>query len=185
MSLLFGRHRLCFLAPLALHHVPQSVSVTRALGVARKWANGRGFANRDIHVPNSPEKIKNGCQLHADYSRVSFVGFVYRCEEVRAKLYGVASAVQTRFSQAGTAGESVRDPCQWETKVFSELLAPEAASFVWTWGKKPRNSFMAEEYPVAPARMASLREKEKNGSSEKEKKGRGWFGKNKGVWLLC
>lgn len=38
---------------------------------------------------------------------------------------------------------------------------------------------MAEEYPVAPARMASLRDKEKNGSSDKEKKGR-WFGKNKG-----
>ena len=38
---------------------------------------------------------------------------------------------------------------------------------------------MAEEYPVAPARMASLREK--NGSSEKEKK-KGWFGKNKGVF---
>lgn len=42
---------------------------------------------------------------------------------------------------------------------------------------------MAEEYPlpVAPARMASLRDKEKNnGSAEKEKK-KGWFGKNKGV----
>jgi len=41
---------------------------------------------------------------------------------------------------------------------------------------------MAEEYPVAPARMASLREKDKNGSSEKEKKGRNWFGKNKGMF---
>lgn len=40
---------------------------------------------------------------------------------------------------------------------------------------------MAEEYPVAPARMASLRDKDKNGSSDKEKKGRGWFGKNKGM----
>jgi hypothetical protein len=39
---------------------------------------------------------------------------------------------------------------------------------------------MAEEYPVAPARMASLREK--NGSTDKEKK-RNWFGKNKGVCL--
>ncbi len=48
---------------------------------------------------------------------------------------------------------------------------------------------MADEHPVAPARMASLREKDKNGSSEKdkngssekEKKGRGWFGgKNRG-----
>lgn len=44
---------------------------------------------------------------------------------------------------------------------------------------------MAEDYPVAPARMASLRDKEKNGSNEKEKKGRGWFGKNKGVCVLC
>lgn len=42
---------------------------------------------------------------------------------------------------------------------------------------------MAEEYPVAPARMASLRDKDKNGS-EKEKKGRGWFGKNKGMGFL-
>ena len=42
---------------------------------------------------------------------------------------------------------------------------------------------MAEDYPVAPARMASLRDKEKNGSTEKEKKGRGWFGKNKGVYV--
>ena len=41
---------------------------------------------------------------------------------------------------------------------------------------------MAEEYPVAPARMASLREKDRNGSSEKEKKAKGrLFGKNKGV----
>lgn len=40
---------------------------------------------------------------------------------------------------------------------------------------------MAEEFPVAPARMASLREKDKNGSSEKEKKRGGWFGKNKGT----
>lgn len=45
---------------------------------------------------------------------------------------------------------------------------------------------MAEEYPVAPARMASLRDKDKNGSYEKEKKGRGWFGgKNKGVCKSC
>lgn len=42
---------------------------------------------------------------------------------------------------------------------------------------------MAEEFPVAPARMASLRDKDKNGS-EKEKKGRGWFGKNKGRDIL-
>ena len=39
---------------------------------------------------------------------------------------------------------------------------------------------MAEgDYPVAPARMASLRDKDKNGS-EKEKKR--WFGKNKGSY---
>lgn len=39
---------------------------------------------------------------------------------------------------------------------------------------------MAEDYPVAPARMASLRDKDKNGS-EKEKKR--WFGKTKGIIL--
>lgn len=44
---------------------------------------------------------------------------------------------------------------------------------------------MAEEYPIAPARMASLRgEKDKNGASEKEKKGRGWFSKNKGLYCI-
>ncbi len=39
---------------------------------------------------------------------------------------------------------------------------------------------MAEEYPVAPARMASLRDK--NGSSSEKEKKKGWFGKNKGVF---
>ena len=46
---------------------------------------------------------------------------------------------------------------------------------------------MAEEYPVAPARMASLRDRNGSSDKDKDKKGRGWFGKNKckSILFVC